>query len=243
MSTRQATATHESACRRAGARMSLGLAIRRLLGARLSRRAGRQYRAMYVDLAKVAAALAAAIPRDAHLLDIGGGDGQPLNYLLALRPDLRVTTLDPAPLVGQWIEARFDPQVTRLPSTGLADYLAQSRADPDAILIADVLHHIPESSRAAFLASVRVLLDRVPKLRVVVKDVEPGHWRALLGYWSDRYITGDGNVCPISRDRLVRLFEGALGPLSCEHTDLFETDKPNYAVTFFRPASPRHISA
>jgi hypothetical protein len=214
--------------------MSLGSAIRRVLGPRLARRAGEWYRAIFVDLGKVAEAIAGVIPHGAHLLDIGGGDGQPLNHLLALRPDLRVTTLDPGPLVGQWIEARFDAQVTRLPGTGIADYLAAGRADPDAILIADVLHHIPEAARASFLRSIRVLVERVPQLRVIVKDVEPGSWRALLGFWADRYITGDRNVSLIARDRLEHLFNEALGPLHREDTPLFETDRPNYAIAFFR---------
>ena len=214
--------------------MSLGPSVRRVLGPRLARRAGGWYRAIFVDLGKVAAAIAGVIPRGAHLLDIGGGDGQPINHLLALRPDLRVTTLDPGPLVGQWIEARYDAQVTRLPGIGIAEYLAASRADPDAILIADVLHHIPESARANFLRSIRVLLERVPQLRIIVKDVEPGSWRALLGFWADRYITGDRHVGLISRDRLEHLFIEALGPLRREDTVLFETDRPNYAIVFFR---------
>jgi hypothetical protein len=214
--------------------MSLGATIRRVLGPRLARRAGGWYRAIFVDLGKVAAAIAGVIPRGAHLLDIGGGDGQPLNHLLALRPDLRVTTLDPDPLAGQWIEARFDAQVTRLPGTEIAEYLAAGRADPDAILIADVMHHIPETARASFLRSIRVLLERVPQLRIIVKDVEPGSWRALLGFCADRYITGDRNISLISRDRLARLFIEALGPLRREETQLFETDRPNYAIVFFR---------
>jgi hypothetical protein len=192
------------------------------------------YRAIYVDLAKEAAALATVIPRDSHLLDVGGGDGEPLNHLLALRPDIRITTLDPAPVVGQWIDARFDGEVTRLPATSLADYLAGGRANPDAILIADVLHHIPEIARANFLASIRVLLERVPQLRIIVKDVEPGSWRALLGYWSDRYITGDRGVSLISSQNLARLFEEGLGPLRREDTNLIEVDRPNYAIAFFR---------
>jgi hypothetical protein len=153
---------------------------------------------------------------------------------LSLRPDLRITTLDPGPVVGQWIEARFNSQVTRLPGTSLAAYLASGRADPDVILIADVMHHIPESVRAGFLGSVRILLEHAPKLRIVVKDVEPGHWRALIGYWSDRYITGDRSVSPISRERVASLLEEALGPLRREETNLFEEDRPNYAITFYR---------
>jgi hypothetical protein len=214
--------------------MALGAAIRRVLGPRLARRAGRWYRAIFVDLAKMAAALDGVIPRDSHLLDIGGGDGEPLNHLLALRPDLRVTTLDPGPVVGQWVEPRFDAKVTRLPGTSLAEYLAEGRADPDAILMSDVLHHIPEATRASFLGSVTVLLERVPHLRIIVKDVEPGSWRAQLGYWSDRHITGDLGVSPISSHNLARLFDESFGPLRRQDTNLFETDRPNYATAFFR---------
>jgi hypothetical protein len=218
--------------------MTPGALIRGLLGARLARRAGRWYRTIFVDLAKEAAGLAAAIPHDAHLLDIGGGDGEHLNHLLALRPDLRITTLDPKPVVGEWIEARFEHRVTRFPATSLTEYLALGRADPDAILIADVMHHIPKGSRGAFVDSLRVFLERVPLLRIIVKDVEPGSWRARLGLWSDRYITGDLDVSLISRENLVRLFDERLGPLRREDTNLFETDRPNYAIAFQRTTCP-----
>jgi hypothetical protein len=185
-----------------------------MLGARLARRVGRLYRAIFVDLAKEAAAL--------------------VNRLLALRPDLRVTTLDPKPNVGEWIEERFARQLTRLAGTSLAEYVDEGRAEPDAVLIADVLHHIPPAERGHFLGSLRLLLERTPLLRIIVKDVEPGYWRALLGYWSDRYITGDLGVSPISSESLVRLLDEKLGPLRREDTNLFETDKPNYAIAFFR---------
>jgi hypothetical protein len=214
--------------------MALGPLIKRFLGPRLARRAGEHYRAIYVDLAKVAVALAPAIPRDAHVLDVGGGDGQPINHLLSLRPDLTITTLDPAPAVGQWIDARYEDQVKRLPRTSLAEFVADPHAFADVILIADVMHHIPKYARHKFLDSVRVLLDRVPSLLIIVKDVEPGYWRALLGFWSDRYVTGDRNVNPISRDNVTRLFEEELGPLDCKETDLFKMDGPNYAMVFRR---------
>jgi hypothetical protein len=214
--------------------MALGAVIRNLLGARLARHAGRWYRSIFVDLAKEAEAIDAAIPRNARLLDIGGGDGEPLNHLLSRRPDIYVTTIDPAPVVGQWIEARFEKRVTRMPRTSLTEYLGRGWADPDAVLIADVLHHIPGAARPDFMNSIGLLLQRVPHLTVVVKDVEPGHWRARLGFWSDRYVTGDLGVNPISRHNLSLLFQEALGPLHREDTNLFESDAPNYAVTFFR---------
>ena len=214
--------------------MPLGPVVRLFLGPRLARRAGKYYRAMYVDLAKVSAALAVVIPRGAHLLDVGGGDGQPINHLLSVRPDLTITTLDPAPVVGQWIESRYVGQINRLPRTSLAEFAACPHAHADVILIADVMHHIPKSARHEFLDSVGVLLERVPGLLIIVKDVEPGHWRSRLSFWSDRYLTGDQNVSLISRDGVTRLFEQVLGPLHREDTDLFKIDGPNYAIVFRR---------
>lgn len=214
--------------------MALGPAVRRLVGPRCARWLGRHYRAIFVDLRKVAGALAAVIPGGAHVLDVGGGDGEPLNHLLSIRSDLHITTLDPAQVVGEWIEARFEQQVVRLPCTSLADYLASGRPEPDALLMSDVLHHVRECERPAFLGAVRALLDRTPGMRIIVKDVEPGSWRALLGYWSDRYVTGDAGVSLVSRGRLVDMLREALGPLRHEHTDLFETDRPNYAIVFYR---------
>lgn len=214
--------------------MALGSLIRRFLGPHMARRAGEYYRAFYVDLNKVAEALATVIPRDAHLLDIGGGDGQPLNHLLSIRPDLTITTLDPARSVGQWIDACHESQVKRMPDTSLAQFVAGPHADVDVILISDVMHHIPKSARHKFLESVAVLLDREPSLRIIVKDVEPGHWRALIGYWSDRYVTGDPNVNPISKDDVTRLFVKVLGPLHRKDTNLFDKDTPNYAIVFHR---------
>lgn len=214
--------------------MALGPELRRLLGGRRARVLGRWYRAIFVDLAKEAAALASVIPPGAHLLDVGGGDGEPLNHLLALRADIRVTTLDPGPAVGLWIEPRFDSRVERLPHMRLADYLGARRPDPDAVLIADVMHHIPEAARADFLLGVKVLLERAPQLRIIVKDVEPGSWRARLGYWSDRYLSGDAGVSPVSQQRLAALLQDVLGPLHHQPTDLYRADPPNYAIAFFR---------
>lgn len=214
--------------------MALGPTIRRLLGPRLSRLAARGYRAIFVDLDKVADALAAVIPRDSHLLDVGGGDGEVLNHLLTRRPDLRVTTLDTAATVGGWLLSRFEGQVLRLPQTNLAEYLGSGRPDPQVVLLADVMHHIPPAARAGVLGSLGALLDRVAGLRIIVKDLEPGSWRARLGYWSDRYITGDRNVRFISRNDLVRLFDEEIGPLRHEETGLFEQDSPNYALVFHR---------
>lgn len=212
----------------------MGPAIRRLLGPRLALAAGRRYRAVFVDLEKVATTLAALIPQDAHLLDIGGGDGEPLNHLLVRRPDIRVTTIDPAPVVGQWLETRFESRVIRMPGTSIMDYLARDMAAPQAVLLADVMHHVPPSFRPGLVRCLGKLLERNPALKIIVKDIEPGTWRARLSYWADHYITGDRGVTLISQEQLLGLFTTELGRLRCERSDLIVKDSPNYAVAFSR---------
>lgn len=214
--------------------MALGPAIRRILGPRLARVAGRWYRAVFIDLSRLGDTLAAMIPKDAHLLDVGGGDGEPLNHLLVRRPDIRVTTLDTAPVVGQWIERRFETRVNRMPGTSIMDYLGRDLPDPQAVLLADVMHHVPRGSRPQLVQCLGKLLERNPALKIIVKDIEPGSWRARLSYWADHYITGDAGVTLISQEELLRLFTTELGPLRCEHSDLILKDRPNYAVVFSR---------
>jgi hypothetical protein len=213
---------------------SPGAWTRRLLGDRAFRVVGRAYRAVFVDLDGAIATIAAEIPDGAHVLDVGGGDGEPLDRLLHLRRDIRVTTMDVAPRVGAWIRASHDERVHRLPATTLANYLSVGASMPDVLLLADVMHHVPPDVRPSLLASVAELFRKQPSLRLIVKDVEPGHWRATLGCLSDRYVTGDSGVSPISREALVRLVSETCGPLRWRETLLFQRDRPNYALVFER---------
>lgn len=214
--------------------MALGARIRALLGDRRSRQVGALYRAIFADMAAEAAILAAEVPRGAHVLDIGGGDGVPLNNLLNLRDDITAVSIDPAPVVGQWIEPRHDARITRLPGTTLEAFLQSDARRPDAVLLCDVMHHIPPSARAEFVASLGRLAAAVSQLKLIVKDVEPGYPRALLGYWADLYITGDRAVRPIGRDELMQLLLPALPGFRCRETPLFREDSPNFALVFER---------
>jgi 2-polyprenyl-3-methyl-5-hydroxy-6-metoxy-1,4-benzoquinol methylase len=214
--------------------MTPGRLARVLLGERGSRVAGRAYRALFVDLGKAADAIAAEIPPRAHVLDVGGGDGEPLNALLDRRDDIRVTTIDVAPAVGQWIEARHAHRVRRLPATRLQDFPGPGDQLPDVLLIADVAHHIPVAERDAFFAAVAGLLRQSPDLRIVFKDVEPGHARATLGYLSDRFVSGDRSVRLIGRDELVAAMRRAADGVRWKETSLFAQDRPNYALVFWR---------
>jgi hypothetical protein len=205
-----------------------------MLGERGSRVAGRAYRALFVDMSKMANAIEHEIPGGAHVLDVGGGDGALVDALLALRPDIRVTTIDVAPVVGRWIDARHVDRVVRLPATTLEAYLLSGRPDPQVLLMTDVMHHVPVGERDALLRCVGALAQRAPALRIVVKDVEPGYFRSRLGYLSDRYITGDRAVRPVSRGEIVAAMQRVDRAMRWTETRLFSEDKPNYALVFWR---------
>ena len=212
--------------------MPLGRRIRSLLGDRHARVVGRAYRSLFVDMTQATSAIAAQIPSRAHVLDVGGGDGEPLNHLLDQRADIRVSTIDLAPSVGEWIAPAHLARVERLPATRLQDYETSGRPLPDVLLLSDVMHHVPVGERDALLRCAARLWDRRPTLRIIVKDVEPGHLRSVLGYLSDRYVTGDRFVSLVSRHELKASMGRACPALHCFETALYALDKPNYALVF-----------
>ena len=221
---------------------SPGAMARGLLGERYTQVVGRAYRALFADLKRAAAIVSQAIPQNARVLDVGGGDGEHLNCLLDLRSDIRVTTIDVAAQVGGWIRECHAARVERRPATTLVHHVREAQTLPDVVLICDVVHHIPQADRADFFATVAKLLERSPRTRVIVKDVQPGYLRATLGYLSDRFVSGDIGVSPISRDELIATMQRACHDIHCEETPLFEADCPNYALVFFRQAEPMRTS-
>jgi hypothetical protein len=215
--------------------MSVGKIIRTVLGPRFSKSIGAAYRSIFVDLEAVAAALDTCTPPSAKMLDVGAGDGATLDYFLQRRPDVHAIMIDIGQTVGTWLDASLRNRVTVIPSTSL-DELIESIGPwrPDVIFLADVLHHIPVDQRERFFASIRRALEWAPNARLVIKDVEPGHWRSLLGLWSDRHITGDRGVQLISRARVIESISKLIHDVKWGETDLFHVDPPNYAIWFQR---------
>lgn len=58
------------------------------------------YRSFFVNLGLVASAVSEFIPSSALVIDIGGGDGMLLNWLLQSRKDICVNMLDIANNIG-----------------------------------------------------------------------------------------------------------------------------------------------
>jgi hypothetical protein len=101
--------------------MSLSSLARAVLGDRLFPVLGRRYRALFVDLEKVVSCLP-SFPPGAHVLDIGGGDGEMMNRILELHPEIDVTMLDSSPRLGAFLKPELRSRVRLLPSTTLAAY-------------------------------------------------------------------------------------------------------------------------
>ena len=213
--------------------MSAGQLARRLLGDRWFPVVGRLYRRLFVDLRKVAEGLP-KVPEGGHVLDVGAGDGELVNLLLPLNPGATATLIDVAPAVGGWLRADLRDRVEVMPHTSVGAYAKLARRPVDVVILSDVLHHVPLAERPGLLIDLRDLLaGRAAKL--VVKEVEPGSWRARLYYLADRFITGDRNVHFIRRDEVRKLVQGALPDAACEETDLYRRNRPNYCLIFSVP--------
>lgn len=196
------------------------------IGARVRKLAGRwevplckAYRRLFVDLDVMAEAIASKVPHNAHVLDVGGGDGAMIDAVLRRRPDLRATMLDLRPAIGQFLSDQVRDRVELLPGVALTDYHGKMA---DVVLTSDVLHHIPVNGRQVFLNQANALVR--PGGKLIIKDVEPGSPRAWLGWMADRYISGDKDVSLISSSDLIMMASGT--------PDIALLSPPNYVIAF-----------
>jgi len=208
--------------------MKLGPALRKWMPLALERQAARAYRSMFVDMAEVAKILAASIPADARVIDIGGGDGELLNILLQMRPDLHVTMVDIAGSVGKFVRPEHMGKIVFLSLTRIEEHAAVAGDHYDAALISDVMHHLPASYRPQFLKSVRSVLN--PGGSIFVKDIEPGHFIATLSLWCDKYVSGDKGVELVSQEGLRQILARSIPGHRAEEIGLFERNRPNYVM-------------
>ncbi len=212
--------------------MSLGALARRVLGPRFFRAAANAYRAVFTNIDALATALSEQIPRDAFVVDVGGGDGAPIGALLRRRPDLSALMLDLAPAIGVAIDEGVRARVVLRPGTDVRAYLDAGGRHPDAVVVSDVLHHVDPSVREAFFTDLRDLM--APGTIGIIKDVEPKGMRAALSVFADKYVSGDRNVSAVSRELLRRYVDEWLGDVDVWETPLYGVDAPNYAIAIRR---------
>lgn len=197
--------------------MTPGQITRRVLGPAFGP-VSEVYRRIFVNMPTVAAEIAKHIPPGAQTLDIGGGDGYLANLLLIQRPDIRVTITDLSANIGGLISQANESRCMLLPKTGIRDVKGRF----DAIILSDVLHHIPVHERAAFCTT----LCRVDTNIIIVKEFAPGGFRSKLGLWADHYISGERQV------RFIAANDLTLPGFARAHYAI--PDAPNYVVVFHR---------
>jgi hypothetical protein len=139
--------------------------------------------------------------------------------------------IDLSPKIGASLAPECRARVEILPGTSIADYRRSGRPKPDLVLVCDVIHHVPPPDRAGFFADVRDLVEG-HAASLVVKDVEPGSFRATLSFLADRYVSGDKKVKLVGAEEMVSLVRAAFPAASYERTRLLDVDRPNYCLVF-----------
>jgi hypothetical protein len=213
--------------------MSPGQLARRLLGPRLFAPVGRAYRALFVDLEQVVDSFP-PLPPEGHVLEVGGGDGELLNVLLARHPRLQATLLDPRPDAGGGLLPGLRGRVRVLAATSLAGYLTlpDRPRNVDLVVLADVVHHVPAAERPDFLAQLGSLLHQQPAPPLVIKDVRRGGWRGRLSELSDRFVSGDRQARFLLEEEMEALVTANIPGVSGRRTALHARNPPNYCLVF-----------
>jgi len=159
------------------------------------------YRSMFINVGELGKAID-AVPFGSRVLEVGVGDGMIASQIIERRPDTSVLGIDLAENPGSLFGGDRSRAEFRTIST--SDLLAEQPTPFDAIVIADVLHHVPPSLRTGLLDDVATLLsdDGVLLVKETIVVKSPGYW---MGRFSDRWITGDRNVSFLREADLKRL--------------------------------------
>lgn len=188
--------------------MPIGPAVRRLFGP-YERRISEAYRRIYLDVDALVANLRGWVPHAANILEVGCGEGAVTERLVSAYPKATITGIDVTPRVGRLYGGPAD-RVRFIQCT--AQELAATEAGRyDFVILADVLHHVPDPIRQESLESIRALM--APGASFVFKEwarnQTPIYW---IGYLSGRWITGDRvryMTRGEARERLARIFGDA----------------------------------
>ena len=166
--------------------MPIGPLVRRSLG-RFERPATDLYRSLFFNLGAFVRNVRASAGTPRRVLEIGCGAGIVTEHLSTAFPAADVTAIDICESPGSMCAHRSRTRFLRM----TASELCVTRPQPyDLIVISDVLHHVPRSGRRELLARAADLSahDGVVVLKEWVRQRTPAY---LLGYCSDRFITGD----------------------------------------------------
>ena len=164
----------------------IGPLVRSSLG-RFERPATDLYRSLFFNLGAFVRGVRACAGSPRRVLEIGCGAGIVTEHLSKAFPDAEVTAIDICENPGSMCAHRSRTRFLRMTAAELYATRPQSY---DLIVISDVLHHVPESNRRELLAHAADLRSRdgVVVVKEWIRQRTPAY---LMGYCSDRFITGD----------------------------------------------------
>lgn len=187
--------------------MSLGRFIRGLFGP-YERQITAAYRSIYVDIDAYVNGIKTWAPKARTILEVGCGEGAVTERLARAYPNATITGIDIDPAAGRLYEGPTDR--VRFLACTIQEFAATDPGKFDLIVLADVLHHVPLTLRKPLLDTIRTLL--APDGQLAFKEWErsftPIHW---LGYFADRWITGD-RISYMKRGEIVERLRESFGP-------------------------------
>lgn len=207
--------------------MGIGASVRRAFGP-WERQVSAAYRAIYVDLADLERVLARQVPTAARILEVGGGEGAVTELLARTYRQAQILSIDITPRIGRLYAGRQNLVEFRQASVGeIAD--EQPRAF-DLVVLSDVLHHVPQELREAFLGEIAHCL--APGGQLVIKEWArsrtPIHW---LCHASDRWLTGD-RIVFVTPDELRELVGRAVPEMQCAGEGVIAPWSNNFFQTY-----------
>jgi cyclopropane fatty-acyl-phospholipid synthase-like methyltransferase len=165
----------------------MGPLLRRAFGP-YERQVSELYRRMFVDLDALVASIRVGIEIPATVLEVGCGDGLVTERLALAFPNSALTGIDICAHPGRLY--RGDRTRARFMRSSTEELGSSEAARYQLVIVADVLHHVPHHDWQRFLAgATRLMADGgTLVLKDWVRESTPAY---LMGYLSDRVITGD----------------------------------------------------
>ena len=186
--------------------MSVGSVVRGLFG-RHESAISDFYRGLFFNADAFADTVKRWVPAAANILEVGCGEGAITQRLARRYADASILGIDITPRLGRLYEGRTDS--VRFLQTTVQELAAKQPNGFDMVVLADVLHHVPDSMRQDLLDSIRTLM--APGASFVFKEWERNHTPIYwLCYLSDRWLTGD-RIRFMRRGELRRLISNSFG--------------------------------
>ena len=179
--------------------MSIGSLVRRLFG-RHETAVSDLYRNLYFNADAFVATVKRWAPEAANIVEVGCGEGAITTRLAHSYPDASILGIDITSRLGRLYAGRREG--VRFLQISAQDLAAEKPGSFDMVILADVLHHVPDPIRQELLEAIRTLMK--PGASFVFKEWERNRTPIyFLGYLTDRWITGD-RIRYMRRDEIRR---------------------------------------